>query len=172
MFLKHTLFHFFFSLDKLLVLWYNFVTDYFEIESMMCSFVSELDATENSSASMEPHLKDGFYVLLTIREVLWNFSDSSHTFSVKLSETGLFKVSLAYIWVTTSVKRGYGISELLHFFLQRLFSMLYLTIKCLNADLGFWQNVNLEKKPALFCHFSRAFVTDYTQCIMTTPKFV
>jgi hypothetical protein len=61
------------------------VYDDLDVDGINTGFVEEVKEKEAQYPG-----DHGSLLVLTIREILWNYSDSSHTFSVKISQTDLF----------------------------------------------------------------------------------
>ncbi|XP_045216641.2 uncharacterized protein LOC123566525 [Mercenaria mercenaria] len=71
-----------------LVGYYNFVYDDLDVDGISYGFVDEANQVkEKKNKDPGDH---GTLLVLTIREILWNFSDSSHKFSEMISQTDLF----------------------------------------------------------------------------------
>ncbi|WAQ98361.1 hypothetical protein MAR_022734 [Mya arenaria] len=68
--------------------YYGFILDELDIEAVQNAFIEELHGFEANPPG--ENVKEGYNLILTIREILWNFSDSSHRFSETISETSLF----------------------------------------------------------------------------------
>ncbi|KAL4227784.1 hypothetical protein ACF0H5_013220 [Mactra antiquata] len=71
-----------------LVDYYIYLYDELEIDGVTNAFVEE---THGAALDDNDDIEHGFPLILTIREILWNYSDGSHTFSQKISETTLFE---------------------------------------------------------------------------------
>ena len=70
--------------------YYNFILDELDIKAVTNPLISEGKETQEA----------GILLIMTIREIFWNFSDRSCYFGEKLAETDLFRllmVDLEYI---------------------------------------------------------------------------
>ena len=76
----------YFSFVGSLVDYYNFVYDDLDVDGISNGFVEEVKEKEAKDPG-----DHGSLLVLTIREILWNYSDGSHTFSEKISQTDLFQ---------------------------------------------------------------------------------
>ena len=78
---------FFFSFVEVALDYYKFILDEEDIEAVTNPLIREGKENENDHATK---------LIMTLREIFWNFSDSSFFFGEKLSETGE-KLSLNFI---------------------------------------------------------------------------
>jgi len=70
--------------------YYEFVLEELDIDAVQNAFIIELQEFESNPP--DPGVKEGYSLVVTIREILWNYSDSSHSFSESVAESNLFQV--------------------------------------------------------------------------------
>lgn len=72
-----------------LVDYYNFLYDDLDIDGINHGFIEEANSLKEKN-NKEPQ-DHGMFLILTVREILWNYSDGSHTFSELVSKTNIFE---------------------------------------------------------------------------------
>ncbi|XP_052279283.1 uncharacterized protein LOC127877442 isoform X3 [Dreissena polymorpha] len=69
--------------------YYDYILDELDIEAVQNAFIQELHGFDENPPS--ENIKEGYSLVLTIREILWNYSDSSYRFSETVSQSIMLK---------------------------------------------------------------------------------
>lgn len=69
--------------------YYNFLYDDLDLVGINQGYIDEVNLLKEKK--VKDSADHGMVLVLTIREILWNYSDGSHRFSEKISNTDIFE---------------------------------------------------------------------------------